>query len=62
MRMATTREFEIEFKGWLTVEAKNKDEAIREAEQEIAWSRCRFDIVQCRQIGTPHGKKTHGKC
>lgn len=44
----TLKEFEIEFTGWLTIEAETKDDAIADAETEINWCKCRFDITKCR--------------
>ena len=46
----TIKEFVIEFKGWLTIEAETRDEALAEAQTEISWCKCRFDIIKCREL------------
>ena len=50
---AEKREFQIEFTGSLTVEAADEEEAYEEAAAEIAWCRCSFDILECRDLSAP---------
>jgi len=43
-------EFVVEFKGKILAEANSEDEAISKAEEELGWSRCKFDITECWQV------------
>lgn len=48
--MNNAREFRVVFTGTVVVLAQNEEQALGKAEEELSWSRSRFDLTDCREV------------